>query len=74
MTSNTYSATAHNTRRILRLPEVCHLTGYRRTSIFNLMAEGQFPAAKKLSPNGRAIGWDSIAVQAWIDAKLESQQ
>lgn len=58
-------------QRIMRLPEVMHLTGYSRSSIYNFMAEGSFPQAKKLGP--RAIGWNSHSVLAWIDERLNSE-
>lgn len=32
-----------NERRILRLPEVVKLVGYRRTSIYSFMKQGSFP-------------------------------
>lgn len=58
-------------RRIMRLPEVMHLSGYSRSSIYNSMAEGSFPQAKKLGP--RAVGWDSHEIQAWIDERLNGE-
>lgn len=62
----------HLPRRILRLPEVTHSTGYRRSSIYNFIKEGAFPKAKKLGP--RAVGWDSHEIQEWIDARLEGEE
>jgi prophage regulatory protein len=60
----------HSSRRIMRLPEVIAASGYKRTSIYNLMAIGKFPAARKLGP--RAVGWDSQEVEAWVASKLEA--
>lgn len=60
-------------RRILRLPEVIHLTGYSRSSIYNFIKEGAFPKAKKLGPRARAVGWDSHEIQAWIDERLNGE-
>lgn len=62
----------HLPRRILRLPEVMHLTGYGRSSIYNFIKEGTFPKAKKIGP--RAVGWNSNQIQIWIDARLEGEE
>lgn len=55
--------------RIIRLPEVRHMTGLSRSSIYAGMADGTFPKSIRIS--SRCVGWDSLAVQAWIDEKLE---
>ncbi|MDP5210025.1 AlpA family transcriptional regulator [Microbulbifer sp. 2205BS26-8] len=56
-------------RRILRLPEVERLTGYKRSSIYRMAKEGQFPQQKRIGP--RAVGWDSQEVETWIEDKLD---
>jgi len=61
-----------STRYIMRLPEVTQKTGYKRASLYNFIKEGKFPPPKSLG--GRAVGWDSTLVQAWIDAKLGVNQ
>ncbi len=62
-------------RRILRLPEVMHCTGYKRSSIYKFIADGTFPKSRKLGigPRARATGWDSHEVQTWIDARLSDE-
>lgn len=57
------------TRHILRRPEVEALTGYKRSNIYKMMAEGRFPKAKRIGV--RAVGWDSEEIQQWINEKLE---
>jgi len=59
------------TRRIMRLPEVILMTGYKRSSIYQFMKDGKFPKCHRIGP--RAIGFDSLQVQAWIDEKLGGQ-
>jgi len=44
------------------------LTGYRRTSIFDKVAEGSFPAPVKLGP--RAVAWVSEEIESWMDARI----
>lgn len=54
-------------RQILRLPEVMRRTGMRKSWIYREAAAGRFPAPSRI---GRASGWDSRAVDAWIDEQL----
>lgn len=65
------SIVKNETPRILRMAEVTRLTGYGRASIYNFMKEGTFPQSKKLGL--RAVGWNSLEVQAWIDARLNGK-
>lgn len=58
-------------RRIMRLPEVEAVTGFGRAWIYHLMSLGQFPKARRIG--ARAVGWDSEAVKAWVEARLEGQ-
>ena len=48
---------------ILRLPEVMRLTGLGRSTIYRLLAAGQFPSPVQLSV--RAVGWRRSAVDNW---------
>ncbi|NHN75881.1 AlpA family phage regulatory protein [Azotobacter chroococcum] len=61
-----------NERRIIRLPEVERRTGFKRSHLYNLMKAGRFPQAIKLGL--RAVGWDSGAVDQWIDERLEQDR
>lgn len=61
----------HSEKRILRLPQVIEKTGYRRSSIYNFMEQGTFPAARKLGP--RAVGWDAQEIDEWIQKKLDGK-
>lgn len=56
-------------RRILRLPEVVKATGYKRSSIYLMMARGEFPKCCRLG--ARAVGWPSDQIEQWINDKLE---
>ena len=55
-------------KRFIRLPEVISRTGYRRTSIYEKIAEGTFPAPIKLGP--RAVAWVSEEIDKWMDARV----
>ncbi|MFJ3008093.1 helix-turn-helix transcriptional regulator [Pseudomonas fluorescens] len=52
----------------MRLPEVMHVTGYKRSSIYQMMQEGRFPQARSIGM--RAVGWSSEEIQGWVDARL----
>ena len=50
--------------QILRLKQVCALTGLKRSSLYNRIAEGAFP--KQFSLGGHAVGFLASEVEAWI--------
>lgn len=60
--------TTHQPRRIMRLPQVQAATGFGRAWIYELMKRGDFPKAHKIGL--RAVGWDSLEVEAWIAKQL----
>ncbi len=62
-------------RRLLRLPEVCHLVGLRRSAIYDKISKGEFPAPVHLGPRSRAVAWPSNEIDDWIDSRIsESRQ
>ena len=60
-----------NERRILRLEEVEAKSGFKRAHIYNLMKKRQFPQARRLGV--RAVGWDSIEIDQWIDERVNNR-
>ncbi|PWK32564.1 AlpA family phage regulatory protein [Pseudomonas sp. OV226] len=58
-------------RYIMRLPEVTAISGLKRSSIYNLMAKGDFPKSRRIGSGG-AIGWDSLEITAWVDAQMDA--
>ena len=55
--------------RILRRPEVEHLTGQSRSSIYQKISEGTFPEPVKLGE--RAVGWPESAIHQWIQERID---
>lgn len=53
--------------QILRLPDVMRFTGLRRTSIYQMMADGIFPRSVKLGP--RSTGWRVGDLRTWLQAR-----
>ena len=56
------------TKKFIRLPEVISRTGYRRTSIYDKITEGTFPAPIKLGPH--AVAWVAEEIEKWMDARV----
>jgi len=54
----------------LRLPRVRQRTGLGRSTIYRLMAQGQFPRSVQLAP--RAIGWHKADIDAWLAARPQA--
>lgn len=55
--------------RIIRLPEVENLTGLKKSTIYWLSKNGQFP--KQITVHRRLTGWSEAAVLSWVQARIE---
>ncbi|WP_082693262.1 AlpA family phage regulatory protein [Aquitalea magnusonii] len=55
--------------RVLRLREVCLLTGLSKTTIYKLGNEGKF--VPSISLGGASVGWPSHLVEAWLAERLQ---
>jgi prophage regulatory protein len=55
---------------ILRLKQVCELTGLKRSTVYNRMADGMFP--KQFPLGGRAVGWLASDVDSWISHVVQT--
>jgi prophage regulatory protein len=53
-------------QRLLKLPEVIHLTGKSRSSIYVAMRQGTFPAPKKIGQ--KAIAWTTDSIRQWQES------
>lgn len=65
---------------IIRIADVCALTGYGRTSIFNKanpsspQFDPTFPKNISLSPSGKgAVGWLLAEVEEWIKSRAQAR-
>lgn len=59
---------ARQARALLRLHQVQALTGLARSTLYKLISERDFPSPIPLA--GRAVAWDSQAVDAWIQSRI----
>ncbi len=57
---------------IMRREQVEAATGLRRSTIYELMAQGLFP--QSINIGARAVGWLESEVQAWIHNKIEQSR
>ena len=57
--------------KFLRLPQVIDRTGYRKTSIYERIQQGDFPRPVKLGP--RAVGWLDSEVEEWMRSRLKAR-
>jgi len=61
-----------NSLQILRLPQVCNVTGLRRSMIYQLEAEQRFP--KRIKIGIRAVGWIESEVQIWLAKRIAASR
>jgi predicted DNA-binding transcriptional regulator AlpA len=66
---NTQSVTNAPHVQILRLPQVCKVTGLGRSMIYQLEAERRFPTRVRIGL--RAVGWVESEVQHWLARRIE---
>lgn len=52
---------------IWKLSKVCEMTGLKKSSIYKLMAEQDFPQSVKLTAKSR--GWIAAEVIGWIEQR-----
>lgn len=67
-TNPTSNHQARELARLLRLPEVTHITGLRRSQIYRLAADGEFPKPCKIG--SRASAWIESEVIDWIEVRI----
>jgi prophage regulatory protein len=60
-------------QKFLRLPQVETITGYKRSSIYRLIQQGEFPAPIKIGR--RASAWLEEDIESWANKRiLETRQ
>lgn len=58
--------------KVLRLPQVCSLTGLGRTMIYQMEADLRFP--KRIKLGTRAVGWLEQEVHAWLLKRIAASR
>jgi len=54
--------------RFLKLPEVLHLCGLSRSTLYELIARNQFPA--QLSLGGKSVAWLQSEITVWMGERI----
>ena len=54
--------------RFLRLPEVMHLCGLSRSTVYDLISRNAFP--QQVSLGGKNVAWLHSEVTAWMAARI----
>ena len=66
--SNKYRKGIAMYQTVLRLALVKQRTGLSRSSIYNGIKQGTFPAQISLGP--RAVGWLESSIDDWIESRI----
>ena len=53
--------------RLLRLPEVLQLVGLSKSTIYHMIAQGEFPDQVRLGR--RAVGWWESEIETWKESR-----
>ena len=64
-TPNANPTTPGPAESLLRLPQVEAMVGLKKSKLYALVKQGQFPAPVRLGP--RSVRWRGSAISAWID-------
>jgi len=64
----------HHIDPILRVSDVQVAVGLSRARIYELVAQGIFPRPFKLTPGGRASGWQKSTIDAYIAERVASSR
>jgi len=57
--------------RFLRLPEVMHLCGLSRSTIYDLISRNAFP--QQVSLGGKNVAWLHSEITAWMSGRIEAR-
>jgi prophage regulatory protein len=56
--------------KILRLPDVIDRVGFSRSTIYDFVSKGRFPAPVRIGI--RAVGWLESEIEAWVQTKFDT--
>ncbi|MGX9272105.1 helix-turn-helix transcriptional regulator [Pantoea ananatis] len=57
--------------RFMRLPEVIHVCGLSRSTIYDLISRDAFPA--QISLGGKNVAWAASEVNAWMNERITAR-
>lgn len=59
------------TSLVKRTKDACAYLGLSRSSFLKLVALGYIPKGIKLTPTGRAVGWRTVDLDAYLASRSE---
>ena len=59
--------------RLVRLPEVEGMTGGKKSTIYQMIADGRFPKPLRLAGR-RMVAWPETAVLQWVQDRIAEAQ
>lgn len=54
--------------KVIRLPELEAMTGRKRSSVYEDVANGRMPRQIKIGP--RAVGWLRCDIESWLASRI----
>lgn len=70
--NNKRSITQITRERFIRMPEVLDISGLSKTTIYEYVSRGEFPAPVSLG--AKSVAWVESEVMAWMDAKISARE
>lgn len=58
--------------RLLKVNDVIANCAISRATLYRLIAKGEFPASRQISPNGRAVAWLKSDIEEWIESRIKN--
>ena len=71
-TNNKRSITQITRERFIRMPVVLDISGLSKTTIYEYVSRGEFPAPVSLG--AKSVAWVESEVVAWMDAKISARE
>jgi prophage regulatory protein len=66
------SITQITRERFIRMPVVLDISGLSKTTIYEYVSRGEFPAPVSLG--AKSVAWVESEVVAWMDAKMSARE
>ena len=58
---------------ILRICDLCSKVGLSKSTIYSMIAKGEFPKQHLIHPRRRAVGWFAHEIDSWLVAMRGDQ-
>lgn len=58
---------------LTRIPQVLQQIGLKRSTLYALIASGEFPQQIKLSKDGRAVAFVQAEIDEWVAARIAAR-